>query len=261
MTITSPPGRHFFGHGVFSPDGRLLYATENDFENAAGMIGIYDATGGFARIGEFPTHGMDAHEMLLLGDGRTLAIANGGIETHPDFGRAKLNIATMKPSFVFIDRLSGGLIEKHELAPELHQLSIRHMDEDASGTLWFSGQYEGPETDRPPLIGKARRGEELQLVGMDDKVLAAFNNYTGAIAANRDAGTVAVSSPQGNALAVLDAATGKVVSFQTMVEVCGLAPDHDGFMATTGRGAVVGGDGKDTRFDDYFWDNHVLRIG
>ena len=54
MTITSPPGRHFFGHGVFSPDGRLLYATENDFENAAGMIGIYDATGGFARIGEFP---------------------------------------------------------------------------------------------------------------------------------------------------------------------------------------------------------------
>ncbi len=25
-------------------------------------------------------------------DGRTLAIANGGIETHPDFGRAELNI-------------------------------------------------------------------------------------------------------------------------------------------------------------------------
>ena len=199
--------------------------------------------------------------MLLLGDGRTLAIANGGIETHPDFGRAKLNIATMKPSFVFIDRLSGGLIEKHELAPELHQLSIRHMDEDASGTLWFSGQYEGPETDRPPLVGKARMGQELELVDMEDKVLAAFNNYTGAIAANRDAGTVAVSSPQGNALAVLDAATGKVVSFQTMVEVCGLAPDRDGFMATTGKGEVIGGDGKDASFDDYYWDNHVLRIG
>ena len=219
---------------MFSPDGALLYATENDFENAAGMVGVYDATGGFRRIGEFATHGMDAHEMLLLGDGRTLAIANGGIETHPDFGRAKLNIATMKPSFVFVDRLNGDLIEKHELAPELHQLSIRHMDEDASGTLWFSGQYEGPETERPPLVGKARMGHELELVAMDDHVLAAFNNYTGAIAANRDAGTIAVSSPQGNALAVLDAATGKVVSFQTLVEVCGLAPDRDGFMATTG---------------------------
>src|SRR4029079_19505507 len=112
-----------------------------------------------------------------------------------------------------------------------------------------SGQYEGPEIDRPPLIGKARRDQELELVGMDDKVLAAFNNYTGAIAANRDAGTVAVSSPQGNALAVLDTATGKVVSFRTMVEVCGLAPDHDGFIATTGCGAVVGGNGKDASFD------------
>src|SRR4051812_18270134 len=49
LTITSPAGRHFFGHGVFSPDGRLLYATENDFDNAAGMIGIYEATDGFAR--------------------------------------------------------------------------------------------------------------------------------------------------------------------------------------------------------------------
>jgi uncharacterized protein len=260
-TITSPPGRHFFGHGVFSPDGKLLYATENDFENAAGMIGVYDATAGFRRIDEFPTHGMDAHELLLLGDGRTLAIANGGIETHPDFGRAKLNIATMKPSFVFVDRVDGDLIEKHELAPELHQLSIRHMDEDASGALWFSGQFEGPDTERPPLVGKARVGHELELITMDDHVLTSFNNYTGAIAANRAAGTIAVSSPQGNALAVLDAATGKVVSFQTFVEVCGLAPDGDGFMATTGRGQIIAADGDAAAFDDYFWDNHMLRIG
>jgi hypothetical protein len=261
LTVTSPEGRHFFGHGAFSPDGRLLYATENDFENAAGMIGVYDATDNFRRIGEFATHGMDPHEMLLLADGRTLAVANGGIETHPDFGRAKLNIATMQPSFVFIDRESGALIEKQELAPELHQLSIRHMDYDASGTLWFSAQYEGPDTDRPQLIGKARIGEALELVSMEDKVLSAFNNYTGAIAANREAGTIAVSSPQGNALAILDAASAKVISFQTLTEVCGLAPDHGGFMVTTGRGSVIGGDGKDASFDNYFWDNHVLRIG
>src|SRR5262245_63766030 len=33
--IATQPGRHFFGHGVFSADGRLLYATENDYERAA----------------------------------------------------------------------------------------------------------------------------------------------------------------------------------------------------------------------------------
>ena len=104
VTIASVEGRHFYGHGVFSPDGALLYATENDFDNAAGMIGVYDATDGFRRIGEFATHGVGPHELLLCPDGKTLAIANGGIETHPDFGRAKLNIATMQPSLVFIDR-------------------------------------------------------------------------------------------------------------------------------------------------------------
>ena len=123
-----------------------------------GMIGVYDATAGFRRIGEFATHGMDAHEMLLLDDGRTLAIANGGIETHPDFGRAKLNIATMKPSFVFIDRLSGDLIEKHELAPELHQLSIRHMDQDQSGALCF-GIARPAERDQ-------RRGLSVEASGV-----------------------------------------------------------------------------------------------
>ena len=121
QTIASVTGRHFFGHGTFSPDGTLLYATENDFDNAAGMIGVYDAKGGFRRIGEFPTHGVGPHELLLLGDGRTIAVANGGIETHPDFGRAELNIATMKPSYVLVDRVTGDLVEKHELPPALHQ--------------------------------------------------------------------------------------------------------------------------------------------
>ena len=138
------------------PTAALLYATENDFDNAAGMIGVYDATGGFARIGEFPTHGIGPARNAAARRRRTLAVANGGIETHPDFGRAKLNYPTMKPSFVFVDRVTGDLIEKHELPPELHQLSIRHMDIDVTGAVWFGCQHEGPATERPPLVGRAR---------------------------------------------------------------------------------------------------------
>ncbi|EFG2885926.1 DUF1513 domain-containing protein, partial [Escherichia coli] len=111
LTIPSISGRHYYGHGAFSRDGALLYVTENDFENAAGVVGVYDATDGFRRTGEFPTYGVGPHELLLLEDGQTLAIANGGIETHPDFGRAELNLATMRPNFVFVDSRSGALIE------------------------------------------------------------------------------------------------------------------------------------------------------
>ncbi|MBZ9678080.1 DUF1513 domain-containing protein [Mesorhizobium sp. ES1-1] len=260
LTIASISGRHFFGHGVFSPDGALLYATENDFDNAAGVVGIYDARAKFSRVGEFPTYGMGPHELLLLGDGRTIAVANGGIETHPDYGRAELNIATMKPSYVLIDRVTGDLIEKHELPSALHQLSIRHMDTDRSGTVWFGCQYRGPGTDSPLLVGRAARGKELQLLDMPSEILSALRNYIGSVSANPAAGTVAVSSPEGNSLVVFDAASGRAVSNRALVEVCGLAPDRTGFMATTGAGEIVERSGMTRSEPDYVWDNHMLRI-
>ncbi|MEW9835525.1 DUF1513 domain-containing protein [Mesorhizobium marinum] len=261
QTIASAPGRHFFGHGVFSPDGALLYATENDFENAAGMIGVYDATSGFARVGEFPTHGIGPHELLLLGDGRTIAVANGGIETHPDFGRAKLNLTTMKPSYVLIDRESGSLVEKHELAPDLHQLSIRHMDVDDKGAVWFGCQHEGPSNERPALVGRAARGKELELIALPPGVLSGFRNYIGSVAANRRAGTIAVTSPQGNLCAVIETASAKVVATRRLTEVCGVAPDGVGFMTTTGTGEIVDPAGRVSKDAEHVWDNHVVWLG
>lgn len=260
LAIASVPGRHFFGHGVFSPDGTLLYATENDFDNAAGMVGIYDARDGFRRVGEFPTFGVGPHELLLLGDGRTLAIANGGIETHPDYGRAELNIATMQPSYVLVDRLGGDLLEKHELPPSLHQLSIRHMAADGDGTVWFGCQHRGPATETPPLVGRAVRGAELKLLDMEPATLSGFRNYIGSVATNPAAGTVAVSSPQGNCFAVVDAASGRVLEARAITEVCGLAPDRDGFVASTGLGQIAGPEGTAVSQADYVWDNHMLRI-
>lgn len=260
LTIASAEGRHFFGHGAFSPDGRLLYATENDFDAARGMIGVYETTG-FRRIGEFPTGGVGPHEVLPCPDGRTLAVANGGIETHPDFGRAELNLTTMKPSLAFLDRETGDLLEMHELSPKLHQLSIRHMDFAADATLWFGCQHRGPATEKPPLVGRAARGRDLELLEMPDTALFALRNYVGSVAANPRSGTVAVSSPQGNAFLEIEAASGKVLRNTTLTEVCGLAPDAAGFLATTGLGAVVRPGGGTARAEDIAWDNHILKLG
>lgn len=260
LTIASVSGRHFYGHGAFSTDGALLYATENDFDNAAGVIGVYDARGGFARIGEFATHGVGPHEMLLLGDGATLAVANGGIETHPDFGRAKLNLATMKPSLVLLDRRDGGLLSKQELPADLHQLSIRHMDIASDGGLWFGCQFEGGESGRPPLIGRAKPGEAISLVELPGGVLAGMRNYVGSVAANRSAGTVAFTSPQGNRVAILDDRTGNLVASRELTEVCGVAPDGDGYLLTTGAGVVDLPDGASRTEKSLVFDNHVLRI-
>ena len=258
-TLTSPEGRHFFGHGFFSPDGALMYATENEYDAARGLIGVYDVAAGYARIGEFDTHGMDTHEALLMPDGETIVVANGGIETHPDYGRQKLNLPTMQPSLVFIDRRSGDLISKHELRHDLHQLSIRHLAIDAERRVWFGCQYEGPSSDAPQLLGVVAPGKDLALTELPRGELAALSNYVGSVATSRDGKRVAISSPVGNTMLVLDAATGRVASRYTVKDGCGLAPDGSGFLASTGDGAVsvLGGDSRTAAVQ---WDNHILAI-
>ena len=59
----------------------------------------------------------------------------GEFETHPDYGRAMLNIPTMDPSLAFVD-LDGHLIAQYRLPERHHQLSIRHMAIGADGAIW-----------------------------------------------------------------------------------------------------------------------------
>lgn len=262
VTLTSVEGRHFFGHGLFSPDGRLLYATESDFEAARGVVGIYDATDGYRRIGELSTYGTGPHEMLLMPDGVTLVVANGGIETHPDFGRAELNIETMDPSVVFIDRRDGALVGQLRLEAGLHQLSIRHMAIDGRGRVWFGCQYKGASGDSPQLVGYATMDGEISLIDLPPGTLANLRNYVGSVAASADGAMVAVSSPEGDLLVAIDVEGKRPVLVETLRNGCGLAADGSGFVATSGEGEMVGlaGAERAPRRFDFLFDNHVLRV-
>jgi hypothetical protein len=262
LTLTAPEGRHFFGHGVFSPDGRLLYATENDFDAARGVIGIYDATADYRRIGEFDTYGIGPHEMLLMPDGESFVIANGGIETHPDYGRAELNIDTMDPSLVFVDRRTGSLVGQLRLAAGLHQLSIRHLAIDAKARVWFGCQYRGLAADQPQLVGYATDGGEIRLIELPETTLGSLKNYIGSVAMAGDGAVVAVSSPEGGTILTIDTATGSVVQRLPLDNGCGIAPDGTGFLASSGNGRLQGLSGAETDLTlDFGFDNHLRRLG
>lgn len=256
--ITAPINRHFYGHGTFSHDGKLLYASENDFEEASGKVGIYDATSVFNRIGEFDSYGMGPHETLLLSDNKTLVIANGGIQTHPDFGRAKLNIANMQSSITFINTRDGSLVEKHILPDQLHKLSLRHMVETKYGTIAFGGQYEGAKTDRPQLIGTCTLGEGIKLWELNDTILSSFANYTGSLAISDDKKQVAVSSPKGGVVAILEAKTGKVLSTRQIQRGNGLAYNSTQLIATTDNGKLANLRPQSSiKQFDFAFDNHL----
>lgn len=259
------PGRHFFGHGVFSADGKLLYATENDYERARGMIGVRDATGGYRQIGEFPAHGMEPHDIALLRDGRTMVIANGGIKTHPDHGADELNLAEMQPSLVYVDISTGDLIEEHRLAPELHQLSIRHLAIAAGDTVVFGCQYRGPEDDAPALVGFHRRGETPVIVQAPAETQLGLRNYIGSVATDSGGAIVAASAPKGGLVTYWDVAARRYLGASDVADGCGLAPTHQAahFLLTSGEGWLATADpsGAMSRHLSAFqWDNHAILV-
>ncbi|UIK07587.1 DUF1513 domain-containing protein [Neorhizobium galegae] len=255
VMVTSPEGRHFYGHGHFSPDGTRLYASENDFDGNRGMIGVYDARDRFRRIGEFDAHGIGTHDMTVSDDGKLLVIANGGIETNPDFGRTKLNVDRMEPSLVLLDAKTGALIQRHRLPASLKQLSTRHLDLAENDRIWFACQWEGARNALPPLAGWFSRGEDLSFVSLPEETTLRLGNYVGAIAVNRRDGVVGLTSPVGGAAVTLDAKTGAVVKEEAIRDAAGVAPAAHGI-------AVSSYDGKfnETR-SQVAWDQHIARLG
>ena len=55
----------------------------------------------------------------------------------------ELNLPDMRPSLVYVDVETGDLLEEHVLAPELHQLSIRHLAIAVRRYVVFGCQYRG----------------------------------------------------------------------------------------------------------------------
>jgi len=263
--IPSVVGRHFYGHGCFSQDGRLVYAVENDYANARGVLGVYDVSGPAARrLGELDTFGVGPHDILLMPDGKTLVVANGGIETHPGRPREKLNLETMRPSIVFLNAETGDLLAKHELAPELHKLSLRHMALDGAGRVWVGGQHQD-KTEVPPLVGFVSMEQDLTLCQMPERFAGQLDNYIGSVVANRSGDVVATSAPRGNRVLFWSAKTGEFLCDHPVPDGCGLAPiDHRGFLITDGHGGLTYLDDPSSqplvlaRPPGVSWDNHLF---
>lgn len=257
--ITAPEGRHFYGHGAFSLNGQLLYASENDYENAIGKVGIYDATQDFKRIDEFNSFGIGPHEILLLDNGITLVIANGGIETHPDFGRTKLNLATMQSSIVFIDVRDGSLIESHSLPSSVHKLSLRHMAKITKDSIVFGGQHQGSKQDRPQLIGTCKLGDGLNFWKLPEQELSMFANYTGSIAVDPERNNVAISSPAGGVISIFNAHDGSMQSIIESPKENGLFYQGTKLLSSSEKGTLKAPHSVSKQYA-FAFDNH-LSIG
>lgn len=264
--IQPAPGRSFYGHGTFSADGMLLYATEHDDATGQGAIGVYDASRLYERIGELAAGGIGPHDVRLTPDGRTLVVAVGGILS--DKARDKLNIATMDPSVAYLDAQSGRLIEQLRPPPEWHKLSIRHLDITASGMVALAMQYEGDAGEPVPLVALHSRGGPLEFLRAADDAERALKHYTGSVAFDSTGTVVAATSPRGNVVALWGVTSRAYLGAVSATDVCGIASYEDGFVATGGDGVsrAVSFPAEYPEIEalavshDMQWDNHLVRV-
>lgn len=177
------PGTVFNGHAVWAPgeNGRSrILVTQTDVETGAGEVGVFDART-LEPIDAWPTLGRDPHD-LLLHDG-SLWVANGGIDTRPETGRAKRELDRMDSSLVAMD-LRNGRVHGQWRVPD-QRLSLRHLAANgpAIGIALQAEHDDATARARAPLLAVWGRGELALPPPAED---TETGGYGGDIAAWRD---------------------------------------------------------------------------
>ena len=214
--------RSFNGHVLASADGTRLYTTETDIETGASWIGVRDART-LEQTAEWPTHGIDAHELVWDGAG-ALIVANGGVPTAPETGRVKRDLDRMDSSLVRLDAHTGRLLGQWRLQDP--RLSLRHLAWSPGGhgqrLLGIALQAEHDDAtakDTAPVLALFD-GTALRAMSAPQPLAQSLHGYGGSIAAT-PAGW-AVSCPRAHGIATFSL-PGTWQGLVPLPEVCPLA--------------------------------------
>ena len=220
------PEARFNGHLLLSPDGRRLYSTETELDGGAGRIGVRD-TASLELLASWPTHGLDPHELMWDADG-TLLVANGGIPTQPETGRAKRGLERMDPSLVRLDPADGRLLGQWRL--EDPRLSVRHLARQGARTaIALQAEHDDPARRAAASVLALFDGARLRLAETPPRSMA---GYGGSVAGA--SGRFFVGCPRAGGTGCWHA-DGTWLGFAPLEEACALAA----------RGAGVWSGGRD----------------
>lgn len=233
--------RSFNGHVLASADGRQIYTTETDAETGASWITVRNART-LQTTAEWPTHGIDAHE--LIWDTRTathsttptLIVANGGVPTAPETGRVKRDLDRMDSSLVRLDARTGRLLGQWRLHDP--RLSLRHLAWSTDGAtlgIALQAEHDDAATKNTAPVLALFDGTALRLAPTPEHIAHSMHGYGGSIAAT-PAGW-AVSCPRANGIATYTP-QGEWRGLVPLPEVCPLAV-RNGVLWAGGLGASL----------------------
>lgn len=215
LAVFSPTrGRHFYGHAVFVKDGAELLVVETDLATRMGVITVRDGKT-FRAVAEFPSFGHAPHDCLLLDDGNTLVLTNGGGALGGDEA----------PSVVYVDVATQSLKEKVAFGdPKINAGHVAvsprgdfvvcsaprdGLGENAVGGITLRRGKRKPERMRTPkALFEGLLGESLSTLIHDD--------------------VAGVTTPKGNVVSFWDLDRQKLVHQLPIDNPRGLAVTRDG---------------------------------
>lgn len=199
--IETVPSRQFYGHGAWTPDGGTLFATETEVGDNSyhGVVAIRDGDS-LELKGEFLTYGVAPHDCILVDDGRTLVVTNGG---------GQLDRDDELPSITYVDVASQSL--KQELKFPTKRINAGHIDITSRGELvCVSAPRDGLDESSPGSISFYRPGGEVRTV-IDHPVRPSMKAETLSVAIHEPSMVVGATNPAGNLVTFWDFETGKLV--------------------------------------------------
>ncbi|WP_374668067.1 DUF1513 domain-containing protein [Ramlibacter sp.] len=222
------PLRTFNGHVQPDATGRWLYTTETDPADGSGWVSVRDAAT-LARVAQFPTGGVDPHQVLPDREGRLL-VAVGGIPR--DLAGKRIDLARMAPSLVHLDPSNGRELGRWTVADP--RLSIRHLAWSAGAQPLLGVALQAEHAD-----AAARRAAPLLAVwdGESLQVLpgALADGYAGDLAAGPGGGFVVSAQKQGQGLWWHPHAQDQLVRVAELTDPCAVATWDQG------RGVLMAG--------------------
>lgn len=215
------------GHAVYRADAALIYTTETDGRSGQGLIGVREAAS-LKKIAEWPSGGLEPHQLLLDDAGR-LMVANGGIpRTAED---KKYDLSRMDSSLVCMDGETGAIREKWTLPDR--RLSLRHLAWAAHGEggngrrlgVAMQAEHDDPASRAGAPSLAVLEGGRLLMVGEPP---TGGGGYAGDIAPVWAGGFAVSNNQAGLALGWRPASPGQIQPLVQMEETYALAPWADG---------------------------------
>lgn len=195
VTRAVPPtaGRVFYGHGVFSRDGALLFAVETDPRDRRGVVVVRDGRS-LAVVGEFPSYGDAPHDCQVIDGGATLVMTNGGGPAAP-------------PSVVFVDVRTAELRERLPIAEARWNAGHVAVTE-AGDVVCVSAPRDGLGRDELGGVSVGARGGGLRALTEPAPVVGALRGESLSVAIDPAQGLIGVTTPSAGRLTFWDLATG-----------------------------------------------------